>query len=540
VIEIKIDEPGFLCVGLRNRPQEPLEIIKSPLSKKIRLESTDTPHPSCFAEEISDDESSENVDNDIEFLIKQTPIVVDKPRELGMIELWKTFYTMLSNGTFPVDNIAFLLFLDVVKWYGMSNTLAMRYDETVCKFWRVGYKLFHGKFLRFMSGPKNKGQPIFGQSKKSEFDPSDSKINFAVPYKRIRGTSDGPISPDILSPGIISYLLDKIASMDNKNKTFKLCLDGKKINASTSGSGGDVDLFGFELSPTLAERQNRLKNEIDTVKEAETALSQYIEDSFPGTDVLCEKIRPLIQLLSQRVCDLRNVKVTKQAFLQKFKGIAGSDWKKSKLCIVISAISTQLHDVNSCISTCVDLIDRLRLVCATLNKSEFLFSTSNVIDLKHQANYIHLSETSRPSMPEMTDEENMMDCPIDRESFRTVKQKSHLWYQVRSKATVTGSTLFAALGLDTLKKQTEQFDFVRFKKQKPQEVNEDVRKRMTHGIDNEINAVATIGIEIPPRILSGFIVCRRGFLLGYAQRRIHSCQPGWVLLHNGLGTETWD
>ena len=91
MIEIKIDEPGFLCVGLRNRPQEPLEIIKSPLSKKIRLESTDTPHPSCFAEEISDDESSENVDNDIEFLIKQTPIVVDKLRELGMIELWKTF-----------------------------------------------------------------------------------------------------------------------------------------------------------------------------------------------------------------------------------------------------------------------------------------------------------------------------------------------------------------------------------------------------------------------------------------------------------------
>ena len=91
VIEIKNDELGFLCVGLRNRPQEPLEIIKCPLSKKIRLESTDTPHPSCFAEEISDDESNENVDNDIKFLIKQTPIVVDKLRELGMIELWKTF-----------------------------------------------------------------------------------------------------------------------------------------------------------------------------------------------------------------------------------------------------------------------------------------------------------------------------------------------------------------------------------------------------------------------------------------------------------------
>lgn len=70
-------------------------------------------------------------------MIKQTPIVVDKLQELGMIELWKTFYTMLSNGTFPVDNIAFLLFLDVLKWYGKSKTLAMRYDETVCKFWRL-------------------------------------------------------------------------------------------------------------------------------------------------------------------------------------------------------------------------------------------------------------------------------------------------------------------------------------------------------------------------------------------------------------------
>ena len=110
---------------------------------------------------------------------------------------------------------------------------------------------------------KDKGQLIFGQSKKSEFDPSDSKINFAVPYKRITRTSEGPISPDILSPGIISYLLDKIASMDNKNKnkTFKLCLDGKKINASTPGSGGDVDLFGL----VKTENKNSLAFQILTL-----------------------------------------------------------------------------------------------------------------------------------------------------------------------------------------------------------------------------------------------------------------------------------
>lgn len=167
--------------------------------------------------------------------------------------------------------------------------------------------------------------------------------------------------------------------------------------------------------------------------------------------------------------------------------------------------------MNSCISTCVDLIDRLGLVCATLNKSGFLFSTSNVIDLKHQANYVHLSESSQPGMPEMTDEENMMDSPIDKESFRTVKQKSHLWYQVRSKATFTGSTLYAALGLDTLKKQTEQFDFARLIKQKSQEVNEDVRQRMALGIDNEINTVSTLVSKFLPVFYPDLLFVEDGF-----------------------------
>jgi hypothetical protein len=37
---------------------------------------------------------------------------------------------MISNNEFPMDNIAYLLFLDVVKWYGSQNAVTMRYDET--------------------------------------------------------------------------------------------------------------------------------------------------------------------------------------------------------------------------------------------------------------------------------------------------------------------------------------------------------------------------------------------------------------------------
>ena len=70
---------------------------------------------------------------------------------------------MLALASFPMDNIAFFLklFLDVVKWHNSESTTLMRYEcSAVNKFWRIGYKIVHGKWLRFMSGPKNKGDIV--------------------------------------------------------------------------------------------------------------------------------------------------------------------------------------------------------------------------------------------------------------------------------------------------------------------------------------------------------------------------------------------
>ena len=51
----------------------------------------------------------------------------------------------------------FLLFLDVVKWHNSESTTLLRYEcPAINKFWRIGYKMFNGKLLMFMSGPKNK------------------------------------------------------------------------------------------------------------------------------------------------------------------------------------------------------------------------------------------------------------------------------------------------------------------------------------------------------------------------------------------------
>ena len=74
----------------------------------------------------------------------------------------------------------------------------MRYSDEVRRFWRVGLKLFKGKFLRFMSGMKNSGQDIAGQT---SYKASESYVNFAVPDRKILDKFESPVRCS--NPGIL-------------------------------------------------------------------------------------------------------------------------------------------------------------------------------------------------------------------------------------------------------------------------------------------------------------------------------------------------
>ena len=112
------------------------------------------------------------------------------------------------------------------------NSSAMRYSDKVKQFWRIGYKLFHGKWLRFMGGPKRRGQVVVGNTEKGNFKPAESEINFAVPRRALVSSELSPLSPEDVKPGILHTLLSKFAGKAEPQKTFKICIDGKKINAA--------------------------------------------------------------------------------------------------------------------------------------------------------------------------------------------------------------------------------------------------------------------------------------------------------------------
>jgi hypothetical protein len=74
------------------------------------------------------------------------------------------FFKLVQEGKFPLNNIAFELFLDIVELFDKDESRQMRYSPSTLQFFWLGRKLFGGRFIRFMSGPKNESDILTGSS----------------------------------------------------------------------------------------------------------------------------------------------------------------------------------------------------------------------------------------------------------------------------------------------------------------------------------------------------------------------------------------
>ena len=198
-------------------------------------------------------------------------------------------------------------------------------------------------------------------------------------------------------------------------------------------------------------------------------------------------LRNLVHILTLRLKELRESKVSREMAIAKFKKMAGPDWRKSNFLHVISGLETALHDINATISNTLLVINKLGTSISCLSNEHFSFTTDRLVLLSNQTNYVHLAET--------------MNLPEDNQ-LRFIKQRSEKWFTVRKTAVVTGSTLYKAIGLESLNLQLEHFDSVVYQKEK-EEPSAEVKDRMEHGTVNEINAVSTIVGKVLPMFYPG-------------------------------------
>lgn len=344
----------------------------------------------------------------------------------------------------------------------------MRYYDVTKNFWRLGFRLFHGKFLNFMKGLGNQTLVRDNIDVKGHLKPENAKLNFAVPCKQnLIALSDS--LPNKIYPGVITSMIEFISKTEHAgDKTWKVCVDLKKINGSRGVESSPVDLWGHEDKPSKTEKEADMEQDIAVVKELlektqalnelGTATLIFIRENKLYKNDLKNKLLETMQLLCKRLKSLRLCLLCKQQGLNKLKMKAEKegflDWKQSKYSYAISATKTNIALIKECIDGMMNVIDKLCQFCSVLNDSERNFRSDTMVTMSKQENLKCLGMISENEFIEIT----------SRTKF--IKQRSDDWFNIRSQAKVTASELHHALGLGTLRQQQDHYDKVILGKKK--------------------------------------------------------------------------
>ena len=202
-------------------PKKPaLPLVWRPRAKRSLFSSPDKLHFGDGKE--ADDTSSKSMLAD---RIRQNlSCVIDKLFNATCLNEFSTFLELVANDRFPLDNIAFRLFLETVRWFSLTTTTNMWYWDDTTTFWKVGYRILKDKFILFMSGLKSLGQVVSEDTVRGCFDPADSSINFAVPSPSVLRTANQEQFPTIIPPGIIPQAFEAITTLVQNRVTICECL----------------------------------------------------------------------------------------------------------------------------------------------------------------------------------------------------------------------------------------------------------------------------------------------------------------------------
>lgn len=180
-------------------------------------------------------------------------------------------------------------------------------------------------------------------------------------------------------------------------------------------------------------------------------------------------------MLSERVKDLRQLKVKKEIFLNKLMDKCDSDWRNSQLSMVIQ---TTVYKIENSIDELLQCNDTLCKYAAILVGASSYLHEGKYIPHAHQGNFVCFNTESE-------------------EDSTLIKQRSDIWFSKRKEAIVTGSTINTAIALDGLKRQKQLLE-VKAGKRTEDKITPDLQQKFDHETKHKINAVATLVSKILP------------------------------------------
>ena len=401
--------------------------------------------------------------------------------ENSQLDDFLTLAENLVSGNVKPDNLAWKSALHRGRYSGCTTTCNMRYDTEYSEFFALLYLIFGSSALNVLRGPSHFGTLLSGENEKGKYDPNTSKCNFVVPSVNVVQKFDTGY-PKKFDPGFINKTIDQAKA--HPDRQFVISFDGKRLAQGCRGErDGQVDLWGREGPPSLNQAQALLRLELDSVQIMRTDLKKT------PLSVHYSRVHDVMTQITVRLKHMRKTLTSEFLLERKFEKMRDRNPDKQKtydytLGFIYKNTNELENSCNRSLNLNLDLCKVLSQCQGTTN----LIPSSRYVLLHKQSNFHYLL----PSEYVQT----QMDLNSGTNSMY-VSQGSQLWKDMRKEAPVTGSSMYRALGLETLKAEKEHI-CVHVKGLRDQVFDDISKKRIEFGSENEVNGVATlVGILIP-------------------------------------------
>jgi hypothetical protein len=231
-------------------------------------------------------------------------------------------------------------------------------------------------------------------------------------------------------------------------------------------------------------------------------VSLFTDQSSEAEKVeLVALLREAIAINSNRVREQREIMVgLEKSYKEVLKTVPeGTSWLDSKNSKFISYLKLKKTLHQESINALLKDSDLFLSTSARIHRKQHLFANDVQLDKGKQENYVCLRDGPA----------QLLDLEKNPENFSLLKQRTEEWSKWRQESHVTGSTMFNAVGLGTVKDQRTHFD-VYINKKKAPEIPENIKQYMEHGTMHEKDALATVLGKVMPGLFPNHTLIEDG------------------------------
>ena len=405
--------------------------------------------------------------------------------ENAQLEKFKKLVLGLTTGKMSPQNISWKSTLDMGTLSMCETTTNMRYDRDCVEFFSLFNLIFGSSAINVLRGTGHFGSVVCNSTSKGKFEPSLGNFNFAIPSVNTLRKIASEYRKEV-DVGFITQNIDIAQQQAKDGAQFVLSMDGKMVaQGCKNESDGDVDLWGREI-PTLSQSVELLQ--------LRTQCAAAID--FPSSPITkCEHtigFRRLALHISRTLKQLYSR--MKHSFFQrqKLNRLAKENPDNvTRYNTRMSFLHQNSSDCDSVFKQGIDLQEDVLKALRIINGWPPLDEENNHTNLSAMPNcfqLLHPDEVGR-------------DVDLNNPShYEYIKQGSTQWHNVRKLARVTGSSLYRAIGLDTLNRQKEHHysNVCGRSEATPDPL---LQRRLDHGRQNEVNIISSLVTTIMPAFL---------------------------------------